>query len=147
MIARYLASETYNAGKQLQPWVDAFRAIDEEKDNAPLIKLLNSNTRIPALARLYLADLLERKKFRHAKHPSAPLYKFTDRVSKLLRAVEAVRFLHKYERRPREEAIEKAAALYRLRPDAVRVACDGRDRGLRVAAKQRPHLKTSFHRP
>jgi hypothetical protein len=145
MIARYLASETYDVGKQLQPWVDAFRAIDEESDNAPLIGLLNSNTRIPPLARLYLADLLERK-FRHATRPATPLYKFSDRASKLLRAREAVRFLRKYEGRTREEAIEKAAALYTLLPHAVREACDGRDRASRTMANERPHLKAAFRR-
>lgn len=146
MVARYLASETYHIEKKLQRWVEAFLAIDAE-DKAPLIKLLKSNTPIPALARLYLVDLLERKNLRNAKHPSTPLYRYSDRVSKRLRAVKAVRYLRKYEHLPLDDAITQAALIYNLNPNVVRAAWEGKDRACTRMAKQRPHLKASFDRP
>jgi hypothetical protein len=66
MLPRYLRSETSDVGERLQPWVDALSTIDLKNrgNKTKLIRLLASETPIPPLARLYLADLLSRKQLR-----------------------------------------------------------------------------------
>jgi hypothetical protein len=207
MIARYLTSETFDAGPELQPWVDALVTVDSKKgDKTELLRLLNSETPIPSLARLYLADLLDRKKLRlitryslpetssvgaelqpwidallaidegdksklrgrllsdtpiptQARHHlvdlircnelgnpknnlPTPLYKFSDHVSKLARAKEAVRYLRKYEKhKSLDSVIEETARNYKLTPEAVRKVHLGTDSNFRTMVKSRPHLK------
>jgi hypothetical protein len=134
--------------KKLQPWIDALVAVDNKKksDKTKLIGLLTSKTPIPRQARLYLADLLGRKQLKNPDHrPPTPLYKYSDRVSNLLRAVEAARYYRKHGE-TRDGAFEKAARDRKLTPDAVRTAYDGGDSGIRKMKKAKPHLKGSFRR-
>jgi hypothetical protein len=143
LVAKHSLPETHNVDVELLPWLEALLAI-EEGDKSRLSRLLTSEAPIPPLARRYLADLEIRNA---ANRQKTPLYKFSDRVSKLRRAVAAARYLRKHEReKTREGAFEMVAKLYNLTADAVRKAYDGDDEDVRTMVKKRPHLKGAFDR-
>ena len=60
MVARRRGHPWLFPGGELQPWLDALRAIDLRGDKSQLVKLLKSDVAIPPDARQHLADLLER---------------------------------------------------------------------------------------
>jgi hypothetical protein len=74
------------------PWLDAFRAIDKNENKAPLIALLKSECDLPRGARVYLADLIERKlKLIPKNRPRTPAYDLSDTEAHLILAKEEVR--------------------------------------------------------
>jgi hypothetical protein len=139
IVTRYSLPETSSVDPELVPWVEALLAIDRS-DKTKLSGLLTSDTSIPPLARAYLAELLRCHKLLNPKNnPPTPLYKFSDYVSKLARAREAVRYLRR-NGEPLNSAIEQAAVLYNLTPNAVRRVHEGTDSNFRTMVKSRPHL-------
>jgi hypothetical protein len=73
------------------PWVLALDAADHG-DRAPLCALLRSSDDLPAAARWYIADLIERYQWRRPKHrPRTPVYEMSVAEATMDMAVRAVR--------------------------------------------------------
>lgn len=94
-------------GGEMQPWIDALRAIDNDGDKGPLIELLRDNARIPRAAKWYIADLLERYRLEGGKKRT-PAYDLSRSVRQLEAAARSVRLQVKDGKRL-TEALESAA--------------------------------------
>jgi hypothetical protein len=58
----------------LSPWIAAFEALDKADNKQPLLQLLRSNLDLPADARFYLADLIDRQVKRKQGGQNTPAY-------------------------------------------------------------------------
>ena len=94
---------------RLADWIDAFKMVDQHGDKKPLTALLRSKRELPAVAREYLADLIERRMKPVPKYrPRIAVYDQSDIEIKLSLGVNAV---HDYRKQGYkvDDAIAKAA--------------------------------------
>ena len=119
VVRRIRQSHWLQPGGDLQPWIDALLVLDRRGDKRPLLALLKSDTPIPALARSYMADLLERYTLKRPRGGRrTPAYDYSLAERKLVWAAASVRDDTK-NGRPRKDQIEKIAAIYGVLPSTL----------------------------
>jgi hypothetical protein len=108
------------------PWIDALEQVDKRDDKGPLIALLKSQHELPCLARVYLADLIERYELTRPPHrPRTPAYDLSTAESRLTLAKEDVR-AHQARGMSFKDAVETAAKDWSTGENKLATFCAGR---------------------
>jgi hypothetical protein len=108
------------------PWIDALEHVDKRGDKGPLIALLKSQRALPRLARVYLADLIERYELRRPAHrPRTPAYVLSNAESRLTLAKEHVR-AHRASGMSYKDAVAAAAKDWSIGENMLATFCAGR---------------------
>ena len=141
MVERYIPEMAhYFVEEELQPWIDAFVAIDERGDKKPLTKLLKKNTPMPRDAAWHLADLAERynlTKLQNRGGKRAPSYDYPPALRKLVRAKK---YYESYvaSKMNKDQAFERAAATGGVEEEALRKLVAGKYASARRVQKRKP---------
>ncbi len=138
---RVRLAEGMNPSKEMQPWIDALRSVDEDNEKKPLVNLLKSDAPMPDNARWYLSDLLER--FNLKKRPggrsgrTTPAYLWTPAYRKLIHAAKWVNY-YKQCGMSADDAIKKSATRWGLKSNTLRNHIEGRNTSARRMFKRQP---------
>ena|SRR5690348_3826687 len=139
MIERFIPEKEYLfESEELQPWIDAFLAIDAGGDKLPLIELLRKNVEMPWPAPWHLADLLDRFNLtKRAKQgrKTTPSYDNPPALRKLIRAEK---FYQRYARENRATAFERAAEKGGVNEEILRAFVAGKYASARRVQKRKP---------
>ncbi len=138
MVRRIRSAEWLFPGGDVQPWIDALRAVDRDLDAAPLADLLKSGSPMPADARWFVADLLERYKLKRPRGGQrTPAYDLSEAGRRLAWAKELVR-QEVANGRGRDDAVELAARVYGVGEEALCAFLQGKHASARRQKKRRP---------
>lgn len=137
MVERYIPEKEHRfESEELQPWIDAFEAIDVRGDKLPLIKLLEKNIEMPWPAPWHLADLLKRYNLRKRRgRQMAPSYANPPAMQKLVRARK---YYLRYVKEDRATAFERAAGKDGVDEEILRAFVEGKYGSKRRVQKRKP---------
>ena len=143
MVERYFP--TNYAPSQIEeedePWVEALRAIDDDKrrDKRRLLELLRNSTPMSETARWHLADLINRYKIAAQANRGGkitPSYDYPPAQQKLVRAE---RYYESFlQEMGKDGAIEEAAQRCEVEPETLRSFIGGKYSSARRVKKRKP---------
>jgi hypothetical protein len=133
-------------GGNMQPWIKALLAIDRRRNPEPLIRLLKSGAPMPDDARWHIADLLQRYNLKLAagKNRQTASYDHSEAEGNLFRAAKCVHGYVAKQTLTKDEAIQRCARDYRVKPETLRTYLAGKhSSGYRIKKRRPPAIKSA----